>query len=367
MKKNKHTVDFAKIAEPNFEVLLKENKKLKRSLGTYKTNNYVLKRTNQGLEEVIKDVKNRQKFMDAVEGSFVAKKLKIKGKSRGKEATAIACLSDIHCEENVDPETVNGINEYNLKIAGKSLDTYFVKLLYLIKHEREIVPIENLVLAWLGDFISGYIHEELMEDNSLSPTQACRWLLKHLCSGIDLLLEEGDFKQITVICKIGNHGRTTQKKRVSTAYKNSYEWLLYHFIAWHYQNKGEKRIKWVIEKGYHTYLDVYKFPCRFHHGDDMRYFGGVGGITIPVNKAIADWNKLRPVYLDFFGHFHTMLDLGNWVSNGSVIGHNAFGIKVKAKPERPQQTLSIIDKEHGKTKTLPIFVRPAKFIHGFNG
>lgn len=363
MQKDK--INF-KDVESNPIVLAKENTKLRNQLEALKTINFLCKNECTSLKSIINDFESRQAFIDAVEGSYGARTLKLRKPKKGKEATAVALLSDIHCEEHVDPETVNGINEFNMKIAGESIDRYFTKLLHLINHERHTVPIPHLVMGWLGDFISGYIHEELLEDNEVSPTEACRWLLSHLCNGVDLLLAEGNFAKITIVCKMGNHGRTTQKKRVATAYKNSFEWLLYHFMAWHYQNKGEKKVEWVIEKGYHTYLPIYQFPCRFHHGDEMRYFGGVGGISIPVNKAISDWNKLRPVYLDFFGHFHTMLDLGNWVSNGSIIGHNAFGIKIKAKPERPQQALSIIDKEHGKTKTIPIFVRDAKFIPGFN-
>jgi rhodanese-related sulfurtransferase len=36
---------------------------------------------------------------------------------------------------------------------------------------------------------------------------------------------------IKVVCKFGNHGRTGEKIRISTGYKNSYEWMVYHFIA----------------------------------------------------------------------------------------------------------------------------------------
>jgi hypothetical protein len=37
---------------------------------------------------------------------------------------------------------------------------------------RKGIKIDTLVFAILGDMISGYIHDELVESNHLSPTQA---------------------------------------------------------------------------------------------------------------------------------------------------------------------------------------------------
>jgi hypothetical protein len=42
------------------------------------------------------------------------------------------------------------------------------------------------------------------------------------------------------------------------------------------------------------------------------------GLTIPALKAIAQWNTLRRVDFDCFGHFHTVFDGNSFVSNGSM-------------------------------------------------
>jgi hypothetical protein len=89
----------------------------------------------------------------------------------------------------------------------------------------------------------------------------------------------------------------------------------------------------------------------------MNYGGGVGGITIPVNKSIAQWNKAHRVDLDVFGHFHTRFDGGNFIANGSLIGYNPFSIAIKASFERPSQTFFLVNREYGeKTLVAPIFV-----------
>jgi hypothetical protein len=280
-------------------------------------------------------------------------------KSKGTvgNATAVMVASDWHIEEQVDPSTVNGKNEYNLSIAEERAANFFRKGVFLTDLVRNGIRIDNLILAFLGDLISGYIHEELQEDNYLSPTEASLFVQDIICSGIDYLIKEGNFKQIVIPCCIGNHGRTTQKKRIATAYKNSYEWMMYKTLEKIYRNN--EKVHFIVENGYHTYVNLYgKYNLRFHHGDAMRYGGGVGGITIPVNKAIAQWNKTEEAYLDVFGHFHQqMMDAGPYVCNGSLIGWNAFAVAIKAGYDDPKQSFFVIDQEKGKICDWPIFVK----------
>jgi hypothetical protein len=267
------------------------------------------------------------------------------------ESTALLLGSDWHCEETVDPATVNGVNEFNLDIADKRIDRFFQAGIRLINIQRAATDIHTCVLWLGGDLLTGYIHEELVEGNSLSPTETIVWLQPRLTRGIDALRKE--FRRVLVVCSLGNHGRTTQKKRVATAYKNSFEWLMYHTLSWRYEGTN---VEFQIGKSYHNLLEVYGRLIRFHHGDAIRYQGGIGGITVPVNKAIAQWNRVRPAYLDVFGHWHQEIDGGNFISNGSLIGFNAYALEIKASPERPQQTCLFIEKALGKTIVCPVFL-----------
>ena len=118
----------------------------------------------------------------------------------------------------------------------------------------------------------------------------------------------------------------------------------------------EKRVEFIIAEGYHIYLDVYGNLIRFHHGHHLRYAGGVGGITIPANKAIAQWDKIKQSAVDVFGHFHQTMDCGKFLTNGSLIGYNAYALSIKASIEPPYQTCFIWDKRRGKTFVAPIFL-----------
>jgi hypothetical protein len=147
-------------------------------------------------------------------------------------------------------------------------------------------------------------------------------------------------------------GNTTLKPRHSTAYKNSYEWLLYKLL----EQEITDGVTWLVGESYHTYLEIYGKSIRLHHGDGLKYQGGVGGLTIPTEKAISSWNKGRHADLDIFGHWHTSQQNPKWVSNGSLVGANSYSISIKAPYEPPQQTYFLFDAKRGRTGTWPIFL-----------
>jgi hypothetical protein len=271
------------------------------------------------------------------------------------ESIAIAVASDWHVEERVDPETVNYMNEFNPDIAKNRIRRFFEKVVFLTNISRGGTHIDTLLLALLGDVITGFIHEEHKESNFMTPLTAIRMVQNEIYQGIMYLLKHGGFKKIFIPCSYGNHGRTTQKIRSGTAADNSYEQHMYYTIRDMF--KDNKQVEFCIDKSYLTYVTVFdKYVLRFHHGDAIRYEGGVGGLTIPANKAIAQWNKSRTAYLDIFGHYHQMLDGGKFVSNGSLIGYNPYAIRIKASYEEPKQVFFLMERDKGKTAVYPIFV-----------
>lgn len=262
-------------------------------------------------------------------------------KGNTSESTAVVLASDWHIEETVKGEWVNNLNEYNLDVAKKRIEHFFKLVLRMVELERQNTPIPRLVLWLGGDFITGHIHEENLEVCSLMPIEAAIRAQEHLASGIDFLLANSDL-DLVIPCSVGNHSRITHKVRSATEMGNSLELFVYHSLAERY--KGNKRVTFVISHSYHTYLTVYDTTIRFHHGHALKYGGGVGGLTIPVNKAINEWNKSKWADLDCFGHWHTFFDGGNFIANGSIIGHNPYAVRIKASFQRPKQAFFVINK-----------------------
>ena len=308
------------------------------------------KALNDLLAEMTAAYESALKVKEAVSSKVPIVKSKGKGKAKSY-STACVLMSDWHCEETVTAARVNQLNEFNLEVAEQRIHELFERIVVLTAIQRMGTNIDTLVTFILGDLITGFIHEELLETNAFTPAEAVVWLAPRIRAGFDFLKKEGCFKRIIAPCCVGNHGRTTIKRRVKTQATNSFEWILYHMLA-----QSIDGVEWIIPKGLHTFVEIYDKTIRAHHGDAFSYQGGVGGITIPVNKGIAQWDKSRRVDLDVFGHWHQTIFGQKWICNGSLIGYNEFALQIKADFEPPQQSFFLMREHRGRTIHAPIFL-----------
>lgn len=316
------------------EEIKKDEKRIEESLNA--------KKVKYLLDELKRVEKEKQALLQI--GGVETHLIKAKGESEKSPACSLSLCSDWHYEEPVKSSQVNGLNKFDTDIAKQRIEKLFKVTAQLIKVHQKEYQIETHVLALLGDFISGSIHEELKEANNIQPTQAIWEVQNLIASGIEFLLEATDVDLI-IPCASGNHSRITEKQRSSTEFGNSLETYMYRNLEKYFS--GNKRIKFIINDSYLTYIDVLGWKCRFSHGHALRFAGGIGGLFIPAYKAISQWNKSKYADFDFFGHFHQIKDGGNFVCNGSLIGYNAFAVKIKADYEKPKQAFVIIDQERG--------------------
>ena len=276
--------------------------------------------------------------------------------SGDSESVAFMIMSDWHSEEEVLPGQVGGLNTHNLSIGARRAENAWRGCQRFYDIFKRDTHIGTIVLGLLGDFITNSIHEDGAESNLLAPSDAIYRVQNLLLSGIRFLLDNTT-ADLLIVCHSGNHGRTTKEQRIATETGNSLEQYPYYNMR--DQLANEPRVKFQIAEGYHSYVRLFdnKYVVRFHHGHGMNYGGGIGGIMIPVQKAINQWNKGVRADLDVFGHFHTRLDGGNFVANGSLIGYNAYALRIKADFERPSQTFFLVNKKYrSKGVVTPIFV-----------
>lgn len=313
-----------------------------------------LERQNRSLVDALAEAEERQEFLDAVMDR--APGIVRRETSSGlREGTAVTLWSDWHVEEPVDPDKVGGLNEYSLDIADQSVRGLVRGVVELLEKERHAFQIRDLVIGLIGDLFSGHIHDELVESGELSPIEAVIWLQERISGAIRAILDETKLERIIVACQPGNHGRTTQKIRISTRAENSYEWLMYHTLAGMFRD--EPRVEFRITKSELLYVPVYDLDIRFTHGDAIKYAGGVGGVHIPLRKAIMGWDSARRADLTCLGHFHTHLVHPSYVTNGSLIGYGPFSQRIRADFEPPQQAFFVVDSKRGPTAHSAIWVR----------
>jgi hypothetical protein len=273
-----------------------------------------------------------------------------------REAAAFVVASDWHVEERVDPKTVQGLNEYNPEIARRRAERFFEGVAWLIREQRHTFTLNELYLAAIGDFITGYIHEELREGNFMSPTQATMFWMEIFEQGIRSVLAELDNLTIKIAFRFGNHGRTTAKTQVATAAANSYEWMAYHMLR--KQLADEPRVHCQVDEGHHSIVEIYDYRIHLHHGDSVRSAGGIGGVDVPLNRAVAQWRNKYRSHLSVVGHFHQLQMGERLMRNGSLIGYGAYSDWLpSAEPEPAQQIFCVIDRSRGKCKNTPIWVQ----------
>lgn len=283
----------------------------------------------------------------------VASKIRGHGTGHRREATAVAIGSDWHVEEHVDPKTIDGLNEYTPEIARRRAARFFAGIEWLARDPR--FDVKTLVLVGLGDIITGYIHDELVEGNFMSPTEAVLFAQDLWSDGIRFLLKSTELASIQVPWLFGNHGRTTLKPRVGTAAANSFEWLLGHMIAKEFRD--EPRVKVCVADGHHMVVAIYDWRLHLTHGDKVKSMGGIGGVDVPLNRAIAQWHRTMPAECTAVGHFHEYNSGQRLTRNGSLIGFSAFSRDVvRAAYEAPQQAFFLVDRTRGKTACAPIWV-----------
>ncbi len=276
-------------------------------------------------------------------------------KSGLREATWVALASDWHIEETVESAKVNGVNAYNLTIARNRVERYFSGVSWLANYHADKFKLRDGILWLGGDLITGYLREENLEDNQCSPVVAVARLVEWISDGIRFLLKTTNVELLKVICNSGNHGRLTKKVQPATREANSLEWLLYKMLAREFAE--EPRIEFILPHGVHTYAEVYALTVRFTHGDAAKYGGGVGGVMIPIQKALYRWDTVRHAHITNMGHFHTYTSLSDLVINGSLIGYNTFALEIGAKFEEPTQAFYLIDSKRGMTMPGKVWVK----------
>lgn len=272
-----------------------------------------------------------------------------------REATAVFGLSDVHAEERVRKGETPTENEYTPAIAAAAIQRFGLAARWHLDMYRAKFKITDAILWLGGDLMTGHIHEELKSNTETPPIKTILWLRSRLVDMIDGLLEDPQLVRLTIPCSYGNHGRTTVKSYRALGAAYSYEWLLYQWLQSLYEN--DPRVQFLADESAHQYVHAYDFDLHFHHGDETRYQGGVGGITIPLNKATAQWDLAKKCHYHHFGHWHQYTDTGRIVVNGSCIGYNAYAMAIKAAPEPPAQFFYLLDSKRGKTAKSPLWVR----------
>lgn len=313
------------------------------------------RRTKRTLKEAVETIKMLEKEVAAaytLRNSKTTATIVPIERSSTSEATALVLASDWHAEEEIRSAEVNGLNSMNLGIAKKRAEIFFQKVVRLTNKERQDVKIHNLVLWLGGDFISGSLHDDNLQNALLAPMHAIAFVQELLDAGLTFLQNHGGFKTITIVCSSGNHSRITKKVSWAAHEGNSLEWMMYNNLAFRHPE-----INWVIDRSLLSYIKVYDLTLRFSHGHWCSHAGGVGSYYPVLLRKIYQFNQTRFADLSYLGHLHTWNPARRYAINGSLAGPNPFAFSFAAADIQPPiQHFGLIDKKRGATVQIPILL-----------
>ena len=273
-------------------------------------------------------------------------------------------LSDWHIGEVVDPNTINGVNEFDLEIADKRIERLLNKLLILCN----VVKAEDGIVVILGgDMVSGFIHDELTETNQGYTMEHVFWLFDRLSSLLKVLIYE--FDKVFVSCVYGNHGRTTLRPRMKSAAHQNFDWLLYNMLERHFASlyEGEESpIQFQIPTGFDALYRIYDTTYLNTHGDRLGSGGG-NGIIGMLGPVIRGSLKIKAQYATLgqtvdwvaMGHWHQRahIDTHGIIVNGSLKGFDEFAQSaLRAEPQPPSQNLWFTHPNYGITYDCGIWL-----------
>lgn len=271
-------------------------------------------------------------------------------------ATAVLMLSDLHLDETVNIDEMNGINEYNRAIAERRLHRVVEGVVKLLQRYVAGVELDGLVLAILGDIITGVIHDELARTNEAPPSASVVYWVPILAAAIKYLRDELGIP-IHVPCVDGNHDRFYGKPHHKQRAITSLAWIIYNWLADHLE--GEEGITFSLTQANDQIVPVYDTRLLLSHGDQFRSQGGVGGLYPSLLKWLL---RMHQQYSDtsqdfdyaLIGHWHQTLSGQDYFVNGSLKGYDEYAKHLGFSFERPQQSMFLVTPERGIVQKLPV-------------
>lgn len=259
--------------------------------------------------------------------------------------------SDWHVGEVVSAAAVEGRNAYDLAAAERRVRLSLEKGIMLCFGEMREPRFDGVVVSFLGDMITGDLHEELLATNAEA---ALGSVIRVAEMGVAFLTEvERHFPgRVFVPCVTGNHGRTTRKPRFKERAGTNLDWLAYQMMrrifAERFRGQAEHDwpIRFYIPEGPDARFNIYGWRVLQTHGD--RFRGGDGHIGPPGpmirgrgRMVLADAAAGERHDLMCMGHFHLPFSGPGLEANGSPKGVDEYAFGNAFPDEGPSQTVMI--------------------------
>lgn len=270
---------------------------------------------------------------------------KRQGPAPSHRVAGLLHISDVHAGEIVDRDEILGINAYDPDICKRRLRRLFSAAIDILPRWAADATMTGVVVALNGDLISGGIHEELRETQSLTSIDQAWFVADELAAGIQQLADK--FGAVYVVVTCGNHGRTTLKTHSKHTARLSYDSMVGEMLRRHFD--ADPRVNVYVSPSRDAVYPILGWTIFQTHGDAMGTGGGkgFGGPMFPIVRGtkLVEWQAgqvKRDYDILLTAHYHTSGNPGKVLANGSVVGYAEYANGLRASPEPPQQWLALI-------------------------
>jgi hypothetical protein len=260
--------------------------------------------------------------------------------SRNEDAhhRQVLILSDFHGGEVVDPEVVNGANDYNWDIMLQRVDQVIEAAL---SHKRNSPDLTGLDVLFVGDMCSGSNHDELAVSNEfVLAEQGVR--VGYLQAEILERLAP-HYASLRALSVEGNHPRLSRKPAAKNPHDNM-DWVASVITRERAKLIG---VDVTVARG-SSFWEVAGRTFYVWHGDGIRStMPGVpwGGVMRRTNEIQSGSSKR----IDHFvlGHFHqpNVVQGGRIIMNGALKGLDEWVLKQFGGGAPPCQLLLTLDEK----------------------
>ncbi|MCA3307306.1 MAG: metallophosphoesterase [Roseomonas sp.] len=280
----------------------------------------------------------------------------------GKDAPGVPVLmlSDWHIGETVDSAQVHGCNEFNAAVADRRVKSVIDRVLHLSFHHAPNPQYPGIVVVLGGDFVSGWLHEELFRTDWCAPTQATNWCVSRLHAALLRLAEA--FGKVHAVCVPGNHGRLTKKPMAKGGATSCFDHAIYEALS--DRLRDDARITWQIPASGDALFQVAGTRFLAMHGHELGVKGGDGliGALGPIMRgAIKTGRAERSLGRDFdvllLGHFHQSIwqPHSGLVVNGTLKGFDEYSRMQRYSFAPPTQSLFFVHPRFGPNLPFNVF------------
>ena len=272
----------------------------------------------------------------------------------------VLMLSDWHIGETVDSAQVHGCNEFNAAIADRRVKSVIDRVLHLAFHHVKTPEYPGIVVVLGGDFVSGWLHEELFRSDWCAPPTAANWCVSRLHAALVRLADA--FGKVHAVCVPGNHGRLTRKPMAKGGATSCFDHAIYEALA--DRLRADARITWQIPASGDALFQVSGTRFLATHGHTLGVKGGdglIGSLGPIMRGAIKTGRAERSLGRDFdvllLGHFHQAIwqPHSGLIVNGTLKGYDEYSLQQRYSFAPPTQSLFFVHPRFGPNLPFNVF------------